>query len=144
MYEPHPPPPPTDGYMWQHLLPIYTLSPLVPGPVADLKVAASTFTTVILQWRPPLHPNGIITSYKVSIINQSLGQQIVTSVNVHVLSLTLFNLPLLSKHNISVFACTSKGAGVQSYIVGSTAIVRTYKISINPWGYSKCLAPQPM
>ena len=88
------------------------LNPLVPGPVSDVKVTASSFTTITLQWMPPLQPNGIIIKYTV----QCLG--VVTYTNR--LSITLSGLYPASAYNISVAASTSKGPGPQSLILANT------------------------
>ena len=37
----------------------------VPDRPADIKALAASSSTVLLTWKPPVHPNGIITKYTV-------------------------------------------------------------------------------
>ena len=87
----------------------YYNSCIAPGPVSNL-IATPKFTSIVLTWRPPRQPNGVIISYQVTYtINDNIVR-----VNTSALS-TTFTIPSLTPQTrvsaITVYAYTKIGRG---------------------------------
>ncbi|CAI5445350.1 unnamed protein product [Caenorhabditis angaria] len=95
-----------------------------PGEVDDLRAKPTGPTTVVVTWRPPKDPNGVITGYTLTYTLKSIGEcgpRSSTPIEKHVRNekQTLEGLLPASTYEIHVTAHTSH-AGPQSRVVTVT------------------------
>ena len=103
----------------------FTISiPTVPGPIHSL-TATPKVISIVLSWRPPLEPNGVIIAYEVRYSSEGITAE---KTNVTVIgqdnSFTITGLLPSTRYNISVVAYTIVGPGVAVAMEWSTTNIR--------------------
>ena len=48
---------------------IYIICFTVPSEVSNVVISVISNSSILVQWDPPTHPNGILTSYDVIVVN---------------------------------------------------------------------------
>ena len=65
-----------------------TISPcivcVVPSRPADVKAVPAASNQILVAWRPPLYPNGIILRYTIHMMDMSIGEVRIIKHNFHV------------------------------------------------------------
>ena len=86
-------------------------------PTVPLNVTVTTgnmLRALVIQWKPPSNPGGIITTYMVTYDD--------TMVDINDTNYTITELDPYTNYTIAVLACTSNGCGEQSdFVIGITA-----------------------
>ncbi|XP_050300550.1 cell adhesion molecule Dscam2 isoform X1 [Anthonomus grandis grandis] len=121
----------------------------VPGPPADIKVAAATTQSLRVSWLPPLEPNGVITKY--NLYRRSTdgrqeidnGKQIISS---HTTAFEVKNIQQHMEYQFWVTAATRIGEGQSSKVVSHmmtsripARIISFGGIVVRPWRTSVAL-----
>ena len=100
----------------------FTISiPTVPGPIHSL-TATPKVISIVLSWRPPLEPNGVIIAYEVQYSSE--GEKTNVTVIGQDNSFTITGLLPSTHYNISVMAYTIVGPGVAVAMEWSTTNIR--------------------
>ena len=99
--------------------PSWLLIPLsVPSDSPQDIQAMLTMTSLFLTWRPPLHPNGAITMYNITVMSAQQTQTI--TVNGSTLSVAVCSLQPGQQVCISIRAVTAAGQGPEAVTNGKT------------------------
>ena len=69
---------------------------LVPHYVGSVQVTSQSDTSSIVQWTPPLHPNGVIIKYRLTFTNSNSTIPSDITVDGNVMSYTITNLGVLA------------------------------------------------
>ncbi|XP_058877699.1 neural cell adhesion molecule L1-like isoform X1 [Acipenser ruthenus] len=97
----------------------------VPGPPASLSLDSPSESLLILQWQPPLQPNGNLTGYELHYqqISES-GNSHLTDVELkpHELNWTVLDVDPRSLYRFYLKARTSAGAGPHVFTEGSALL----------------------
>ncbi|XP_041093113.1 neural cell adhesion molecule L1-like isoform X2 [Polyodon spathula] len=97
----------------------------VPGPPAFLSLDSPSESLLILQWQPPLQPNGNLTGYELHYqqINES-GNSHLNDVEFkpHELNWTVLEVDPRSLYRFYLKARTSAGVGPHAFIEGSALL----------------------
>ena len=83
---------------------------LVPGDAPSItSVMATSFSSILLTWRPPSIPNGAITDYTITTLPSAPSQPF--SLNGSQTSYEIQGLVAFTNYTISLSASTSAGEG---------------------------------
>lgn len=83
-----------------------------PEVPAGIKAVASSATSIIVSWQPPLRSNGIITSYNVHVRSVGMdGKWFRRSLPPHETSYLAENLHKKNQYEFNIAAVTSVGEG---------------------------------
>nr|BAE94191.1 L1-like cell adhesion molecule [Dugesia japonica] len=92
-----------------------------PGPVIDFNVLTLSINHVVLQWKSPTETNGIITGYRLAwreINGLELGYMTTYPdlTDPNQLQFQMSGLKAQTNYRILIWALTSQGAGIESFI----------------------------
>ena len=98
--------------------PSWLLSLSVPSDSPQDIQAILTMTSLFLTWRPPLHSNGVIIMYNITVMSAQQTRTI--TVNGSTLSVTVCGLQPDQQVCISIRASTAAGQGPEAVTNGTT------------------------